>query len=103
MSESLHYGVPSAPNESLIFGRVVKVEPAPEGMGLAWEIEVYQSVVVNTSHSFAPAPRGEIVTIFAHPKFKENAAPNDIVEARVYYEGDEYGGAFFLLDEIRKL
>lgn len=97
-------GVPAAPNESKVRGRIVDIEPGPEGIGSIWKVEVNESLDVGILPNFTRAYIGKVISIFIHPNMKETLKVSDWVEARISFQGDERCGAFFLIDDdVHKL
>src|SRR4051794_3500830 len=88
--------VPVAPNESLIRGRIAKIEPAPGGVGTVWSVELEGSTDLPGASNIARHHVGSILPVLVHPGLKGTFQVGAVVEARVSYEGDERGGAFFL-------
>ena len=89
-------GVPAAPNECKVRGKVVSVEPGPEGVGSAWQIELHEAEDVGDMPNFARTRIGDTITVLVHPKIKERPAEGQAIQAQITYQGDEQGGAFFL-------
>lgn len=92
------YGVPAAPNECVVRGPVKSVGPAPEGEGRVLVLKVEEADDVGGMRNFARARVGEEISVLAPPGGAKGVKKGDRVEARVSYEGDERGGAFFLKD-----
>lgn len=93
------FGVPAAPNESMLQGKLVRIDSGPDGMGSIWSVEVIASHDVDQLPNFTQAHIGETISIYIHPEMKTSLAPGDNIQARVSYHGDERGGAFFLIDD----
>jgi hypothetical protein len=89
-------GVFAAPNECKVRGKVVSVEPGPEGVGSAWQVELHEADDVGDMPNMARARVGDTITVFVHPKVKESPAEGEAIQAQITYQGDEQGGAFFL-------
>jgi hypothetical protein len=97
-------GVPAAPNASQIRGRLVGIEPNPEGPGSIWEIAIEEARDVEGMANFAQARVGQPIQVYVQPQLRHNLATADEIEARVTFRGDERGGSFFLIDEsVRKV
>ena len=97
-------GVPAAPNASRVRGRLVSIRPGPEGQGAIWEIAVAESEDVDNLPNFGRVQIGRTISVYVHPGSSHALAENDAVEARVAFQGDERGGAFFLIeDDARRL
>lgn len=97
-------GVPTAPNESIVCGKLVEIGAGPDGVGSTWKVHVDDSRNVGQLRNVAGARVGETIIIYVHPDMKKEFAAGDSVEVNVSFEGDERGGAFFLLgDKVRKL
>ena len=92
-------GVPAAPNESWIRGRVVSVRAAPGGTGAAWEIELTESRAEGSMADLARSRIGARITLYVHPGLRLRPRKGTTVEARVRFQGDETGGAFFVLGQ----
>lgn len=98
------FGVPAEPNASRIRGRLVSIRPGPEGQGATWEIVVAASDDVENMRNFGRAHVGLTITVYVPPGSRHRLAANDALEARVTFQGDERGGAFFLIeDDARRL
>ncbi len=96
MDESKSYGVPAAPNESVVRGRVLRVQPAPGGTGTVWDVELEEAECVGDLANLAQSRVGECISIYVHPDLKVEIKEGDLIEARIFFEGDERGGVFFL-------
>ena len=92
-------GVPAAPNESWIRGRIVSVRPAPGGVGAVWEIELTESRAEGSMHDLARSRVGTGITVYVHPGLRLHPRTGMTVEARVRFQGDETGGAFFVMGQ----
>lgn len=99
MDESGAYNVSAAPNESVIRGRVLRVQPAPGGTGTVWDVELEEAEYVGDLANLARSRVGECISIYVHPDLKVKIKEGDLIEARIFYEGDERGGVFFLKGE----
>jgi hypothetical protein len=99
MDEPKPYGVPAAPNESVIRGKLVQVRPAPGGAGSIWDVEVIESRDVEPLANFTRSRVGESIAVYVHPDLKKKLEPGDLIEARVFFQGDERIGVFFLKDD----
>jgi hypothetical protein len=99
MDEPKPYAVPAAPNESVIHGKVVQVRPAPGGAGTIWDVEVIESKDVEPRANFTRSRVGESIAVYVHPDLKKKIEPGDLVKARVFFQGDERSGVFFLKDD----
>lgn len=96
MDEPMPYAVPAAPNESVIRGKVTQVRPAPGGAGSIWDVEVTESKDVEPLANFTRSRVGESITVYIHPDLNKTIQPGDLIKARVFFQGDERSGAFFL-------
>src|SRR4051812_17481446 len=96
MDEPKPYSVPAAPNESVIHGKVTQVRPAPGGAGSIWDVEVIESKDVEPLANFTRSRVGESVAVYVHPDLEKKIEPGDLIEARVFFQGDERSGVFFL-------
>jgi hypothetical protein len=98
------YGVPAAPNDCVVRGRLERVGPGPGGQGRAWELKVEETDDVEGRPNFARSRLGDVVSVLVPPGQGKGFKKGDRVEARLTYEGDERGGSFFLCGgEARKL
>jgi hypothetical protein len=88
--------VPAPPNESIIRGRIVHVQPAPGGIGFVWEVEVSASGNVGDLPNLTQSHVGKSILVYVHPELRERFDEGEFIEARVFFQGDERGGAFFL-------
>ena len=93
------YSVSAAPNESLVRGKVLRVRPAPGGAGIVWEVEIQEAENVGNLANLARSRVGECIPIYVHPDLKVEIREGNVIEARVFFEGDERGGVFFLKGE----
>jgi hypothetical protein len=104
MRESKGFNVTAIPNESKIYGQIIDITSGPEGMGYVWKVKVDGSSDVNNLPNLTRIHIGKVITIYVHPGLKKQLVKADTIEARVSFQGDEQGGAFFLLDDdVRKL
>lgn len=104
MDHSAPRGISAAPNESIVRGRIGRVEPLPEGVGARWDLEVTASEPVGAHPDFARARIGTSIRIYVHPGVTQHFEPGEVIEARVTYQGDERGGAFFVKgDAVRRV
>jgi hypothetical protein len=95
---------PAAPNECLILGRIAKVDPAPGGVGTVWSVELEGTTDLPGAPNFARRASTSVIRVLVHPGLKETFEPEAVVEARVSYQGDERGGAFFLMgQDVRRV
>jgi hypothetical protein len=90
--------VPSAPNEAVIRGSILRVLPGPEGVGCVWEVEVRETDEVRGQRNFARAHLGKSISLFIPPDFPGSFRAGDRIEARIFFQGDERSGGFFLKD-----
>jgi hypothetical protein len=90
------YGVPAAPNESVVRGALEGAGPSPEGQGRLWELKVEETDDVGGMRNFARPRVGEVISVLVPPGEGRGIKEGDRVEARLSYEGDERGGSFFL-------
>lgn len=73
-------------------------------MGYVWKVKVDGSSDVDHLPNLTRAYIGKVMTIYVHPDVQKQLAKTSTIEARVSFQGDEHGGAFFLLDDdVRKL
>jgi|RhiMetdeSRZDD1v2_1073273.scaffolds.fasta_scaffold701167_2 hypothetical protein len=104
MSKPEEFNVTAIPNESKIHGQLIDITSGPEGMGYVWKIKVDGSSDVKDLPNLTRMHIGKIITIYVHPGLKKQLAKADTIEARVSFQGDAQGGAFFLLgDDVCKL
>jgi hypothetical protein len=97
-------GVPAAPNASRVRGRLLSIEPGEEGQGTIWKVKVDASLDVDKLPNFARAHIGKVIEIIVPPDCRHKVVRGYNIEARVAYDGDERGGAFFLIEnDVRKL
>ena len=85
-----------APNESTITGEVVRVGPAPGGVGGVWEVVVARSDDVSGFANLARRHVGRTISVFVHPGFKGRVREGDTIRATVLFQGGPSGGTFFL-------
>src|SRR5690349_11154061 len=103
MDDPEAYGVPAAPNESIVRGKVLSVQPAPGGVGTVWDVELTQVEDVGKLANLARSRVGQTLSIYIHPDLKVEIETGDLIEAHVFFEGDERGGVFFLKgQEVQK-
>ena len=96
--------VRAAPNESKIRGRLIKVAPGPEGVGQVWRVQVDESEDLGKTADFARGLPGKEISVLVHPYLKKKYSESDLIEARISFQGDERGGAYFLMGEdVRRL
>jgi hypothetical protein len=98
--------VPTAPNESWVHGRVLEIHPDPtsfRGEGADWKLEVAAVEDVPGARNFARGRAGSAIDLFV-PSLPPglNVAVGDVIRARVSFQGDERGGRFVLVDDLRK-
>ncbi len=91
--------VPAAPNESVVRGKVLRVQPAPGGVGTVWDVEIQEAEDAGNLANLALSRVGECLPIYVHPDLKVEIKEGDLIEARIFFEGDERGGVFFLKGE----
>lgn len=104
MDELEGFSVPAAPNESVIRGKVVRIRPTPEGLGTIWDVELAEAEGVGSLANLALSRVGETVSVYIHPDLKVKIREGDLIEARILFQGDERGGAFFLKgQDVRRL
>lgn len=97
-------GVSSAPNESIVRGKLVEIEAGPDGMGKIWKVDVEEARDVSELPNLALQHVGKTVPIYVHPGMRKEFNLGDRVEFNVSFQGDERDGAFFLLaDKVRKV
>ncbi len=97
--EPQRFGVNVAPNECKVRGKVIKIEPGPEGLGTIWRVEVSEAQDVDNLPNFARRHVGKLVSILVHPKMKKEVKESDLIEAHVSFQGDARSGAFFLIND----
>jgi hypothetical protein len=97
--DSQRFGVNAAPNESKIRGKIVKIDPGPEGLGSIWTIEVSETEDIDNLPNFARRYVGKLISVLVHPEMKKEIKEFDIIEAHLTFQGDERGGEFFLIDD----
>ena len=96
-------GVPVAPNECQIRGSIREVEPAPGGVGSVWNIDVDDSIDIAGLRNLARKHIGKRIALLVHPDLKKRFKAGESIVARVLFQGDEHGGAFFLKgDEVER-
>src|SRR5262252_3537267 len=98
--------VPTAPNESWVHGRVLAMRPDPtsfRGEGADWKLEVAAVEDVPGARNFARGRAGSVIDLFV-PSLPPGVAVavGDVIRARVSFQGDEHGGRFVLVDDLRK-
>ena len=104
MDDQQPRGVPTAPNESIVCGKLVEIGTGPDGMGSTWKVHVAETREVGQFRNLARQHIGETIIIYVHPEMRKEFMEGDMVEVNVSFQGDEHGGAFFLLgDKVRKL
>lgn len=95
---------PMVPNASRVRGRLIGIEPEPDGNGANWEIALDEAQDVDGLPNFARAYTGQVIQVYVHPELQTDVSEKDRLEARVSYRGDERGGRFALVeDDVRKL
>ncbi len=93
--------VPAAPNEGLLRGRLVQVEPAPEGS--VWTVAVEESDSLPGLPNLAQRYAGRSLRLLV-PAGVSAPGLGERIEARVTFQGDERGAAFYLVgSEVRPL
>jgi hypothetical protein len=98
------YGVPAAPNASVVRGTITSAGPAPGGEGRVWELKVEETDDVGEMRNFARTRVGEEISVLVPPGEAKGLKKGDRVEAHLSYEGDERGGTFLLKEKgARKL
>lgn len=104
MDELQPLRAPVAPNECKIRGTLTEVERGPEDLGFIWKVTVDETDDVNNLPNFARTHVGNSISIYVHPEMKQQLKAGNDIEAHVFFQGDEQGGAFFLAnDDVRKL
>lgn len=98
MDEQQLRGITAAPNESKVCGALVKVERGPEGVGYVWKIRVDESYDINGLPNFTKDRVGKIIPIYVPPEMGKDYKEADMVKVHVSFQGDERGGAFFLVE-----
>ena len=96
--------VQAAPNQSLVKGKLLNIAPLKDEPGFVWEILVQDVETEPNAADFAARHKGQRIEVFVRPDFQHNMAAGDQVSARVTFQGDERGGAFFLVkDQAQKI
>ena len=104
MDDQQPRGVPAAPNESTVCGKLVEIGAGPGGMGHIWKVHVDESCDVGELPNLTLGHVGETILVYVHPEMRKEFKAGDRVEFYVSFQGDERSGAFFLLGEkVRKL
>jgi hypothetical protein len=98
--------VPTAPNENWIHGRVLDIRPDPtsfRGEGADWKLQVAGADDVPGARNFARSRVGSVIELFV-PSVPPglDLAVGDFIRARISFQGDERGGRFVLVDDLRK-
>jgi hypothetical protein len=98
--------VPTAPNENWVRGRVLDIRPDPtsfRGEGADWKLQIDAVEDVPGARNFARRRAGSVVDLFV-PSLPPGlaVAVGDVIRARVSFQGDERGGRFVLVDDLRK-
>jgi len=97
------YKVTSAPNASKISGKIVEVSDLRDAEGCVWKIKINDSLSVDDLPNFAAAHSGETISVYVTAETAKKFKKNDLVEACIFFQGDERSGAFFLSNnEVRK-
>lgn len=97
-------GVPAAPNESIVCGKLVEIRTGPDGVGSIWTVHVDEARDVGELPNFSRPHVGKSIVIYVHPEMRKEFEAGDTVEVNVSFQGDEHGGAFFLMGEkVRKV
>ena len=97
-------GAQVVPNASRVRGRLVQVQPEPDGYGSVWEVAVDESLDIDGLPNFTRAHVGKTIPVYVHPELEHELTEKDKMEARVTFRGDERGGRFVLTeDDVRKL
>jgi hypothetical protein len=99
LDEPEAYSVSAAPNESVVRGKVLRVQPAPGGIGTVWDVDIQEAEGVGNLANLARSRVGECLPIYIHPDLNVEIREGDIIRARIFFEGDERGGVFFLKGE----
>src|SRR5688572_19889835 len=97
MSEQNFY-VQAAPNKSKIQGKIVKIEKDKESMAEIWEVKVEKSFDVEKAPNFTKSRTGNSIKICLPLDKKSKFKEGDLIEAVIFYQGDETGGVFFVDD-----
>jgi hypothetical protein len=90
----------------LVHGRILDIRPDPtsfRGEGADWKVEVAEVEDVAGARNFARGRAGSVIDLFIPslpPGF--DVAVGDVICARVSFKGDERGGRFVLVDDLRK-
>ena len=75
---------------------MTQVRPAPGGAGSIWDVEVIESKDVEPLANFTRSRVGESISVYIHPDLNKTIKPGDLLKARVFFQGDERSGVFFL-------
>ena len=98
------YGVNAAPNACKVKGELVSKKKGPDGQSEVWEVKVEAAESIEEMPNFAQNRVGEIITVVVPPDTEHKLAKGDRLKAKLAFEGNEYGGEFFLQDgQVRKL
>ena len=89
--------VPTAPNECVILGRIVKIDYSTEGLGMDWLVDLKDSIDVSGSVNLARRKVGSVIRVLVHSGIKKIFQLDDFIKANVIYKGDERGSAFFVV------
>jgi hypothetical protein len=95
-----------APNESWVHGRVLDIRPDPtsfRGEGADWKLQVLAVEDLPAARNFVRGHVGSVIDLFV-PSLPPGLgfAVGDVIRARVSFQGDERGGRFVLVDDLRK-
>jgi hypothetical protein len=73
------------------------------GEGADWKLEVAAVEDVPGARNFARGRAGSVIDLFV-PSLPPGVdfAVGDVIRARVSFQGDERGGRFVLVDDLRK-
>jgi hypothetical protein len=95
--------ITTQPNESKVRGKILDIHPVPTGPGHIWQLHVTSSQKTSRSADFAKHQVGKTIEILIPPDTKHRFSTGDAIEAKVSFQGDEYGGAFFLINDEASL
>jgi hypothetical protein len=100
MNDAPQSGVPTAPNESLVCGEIVKTESGSHAETI-WSLRVASAKSVPGVLNVAGRNVASTIRVIVPPGVEQSFQRGDMVEARVSYQGDEHGAAYFLIGPAR--
>jgi len=89
-------GAQVVPNASRVEGKLLAIEPEPDGVGSIWKIAVERAYDVEGLPNFAQSYAGSTIEVYVRPRLKSGLRAGERLRARVTYRGDERGGRFAL-------